>query len=73
MREELKMDALNLEQLEKVSGGDHGMLPCKHTHVKDLGQSKYENGEQLFYVQCKNCGKTMWVKPADLIAPATEV
>ena len=71
------MNALNLEQLEKVYGGYLEGLEheddCDHPSFISLGKSKEENGVQYLYVQCKCCRENMWVKLTDLFAPATEV
>ena len=71
MSVEMKKEALDMEQLEIVSGGARTKhnKPCTHSFIF-LGESKEENGVKYVYVQCENCGYTDWVEQASLFAPA---
>ena len=78
MSEKPEMYALDLEQLEIVSGGENDRKieyddECYHRAFTTLGQHKVVNGEQYEYVQCVDCGLTMWVKLSELFAPAKEI
>ena len=78
MSNESKKDTmeLNLEQLDKVSGGDNEReyeVSCGHISFYSLEQYKEKDGVQYLYVQCDNCGERMWKKLSDLFGSATEL
>ena len=67
---------LNLEQLNKVSGGENEReyeVSCGHYSFITLDQYKEKDGVKYIYVQCESCGDRMWKKLTDLVGPATEV
>ena len=70
MSEKKNVQELNLNEVEKVSGGIVHRI-CRHQNKSLTGESKTVNGVVYFQLKCDNCGELFWEKGSDLIAPAT--
>lgn len=80
MSEEPKMDALDMKQLDAVSGGGGGgngpeqtrQDTCDHSEFVLLGERETINGVLYEFVKCTRCHATMWVPQSSLFSSATE-